>query len=76
MTQNTLRFNHGIAHYSTKDAVFRTLDKQPIAMQFHRFCGPSFELDGEECWIPDFESAEWFNLWKQFDGWMDAKGAR
>ena len=66
---------NGILHVSTTDAIFRTLDGKPIAMEFHHYCGPSFFLkDDTSDWIPEIDSDEWHNLWQQFYGWWDAKG--
>ena len=70
--QHSAFFNGGVVHYSTTDAVFRTLDGRPIAMEFHRFCGPMFnidKIDNDWAWLPEEDSEEWVNLWRQFDGW-------
>ena len=75
MPQYSAHFDNGIIHYSTKDAVFRTLDGRPVSMEFHRYCGPFFEVGGDDGWLPISDSHEWHNLWKQFDGWMAAKGS-
>ena len=73
--QHAIYHTNGVIHYSTTDAVFRTLDGKPIIMEFHRYCGPSFSLDGDDWnFMPDEDSKEWVSMWKQFDGWMNAKG--
>ena len=65
----------GIVHISTVDAIFRDLDRRPISMEFHPYLGPSFfKKNAESEWIPDYPSKEWDNLWRQFEGWWDAKG--
>lgn len=74
MPQHATFFSNGVIHYSTKDAVFRTINDKPVSMEFHRYCGPCFELDGDYGWLPEEGSKEWGNLWRQFDGWMNAKG--
>jgi len=71
--QHTVILNNAIVHCSTVDAVFRSLDGRPIAMEFHRFCGPSFAIDGEDfSYMPTEGSKEWDSLWSQFDGWLSA----
>lgn len=75
MTTHALHFGTGILHYSTVDAVFRTLDGRPVAMEFHRYLGPFFSLeDGDGGWLPDVGTPEWDHLWDQFNGWWRAKG--
>lgn len=76
MPQHYMRIPGGVVHYSTTDAVFRTLDGSPITMEFHHFCGPLFSMkDGDGGWLPDEKTPEWDNLWRQFDGWWKSKGA-
>jgi len=62
--------------YMTKDAVFRTLDNQPIVLEFHRYCGPMFTIDDNDPggFMPKEGTPEWDDLWRQFDGWWSAKG--
>ena len=72
-----MRMANGFVHYSTTDAIFRTIDGRPVVMEFHRFCGPMFSLeDNDGGWMPDEGSEEWDNLWPQFDGWWNAKGKK
>ena len=74
MPQHTEIFDGAIVHFSTTDAVFRTLNKKPIMMEFHRYLGPQFSLDGEDwSYMPDEDSLEWDNLWEQFAGWDKAR---
>lgn len=72
--QHAARFKGGIVHYSTTDAIFRTLDGRPIAMEFHAFCGPFFSLEENDGgWLPEEDTEEWENLWDQFYGWAKHK---
>lgn len=65
----------GRIHYSTIDAVFRSLEGKPIAMEFHHYCGPFFSIEMDDFnWLPEEDSPEWDHLWDQFQGWWDAKG--
>ena len=61
-----------IVHFSVFDAKFRHKGRT-VMMSFHSYCGPSFEYTDEEIFFPD-DSPEYSNLWKQFDGWWNAKG--
>ena len=70
-----MQIGNAFVHYSTIDAVFRTLDGKPISMDFHNYLGPFFSLyDGDGGWMPEEDTPEWDNLWRQFYGWWDAKG--
>ena len=67
--------NGGFLHYSTVDAIFRDVDKKPISMEFHNYCGPMFsKVEGDGGYMPKEDTLEWYNLWKQFEGWWNAKG--
>lgn len=72
--QHSIRIPNGIMHYSSVDAIFRKLSGEPIAMEFHHYCGPFFLTKDEEDWLPKEDSLEWVSLWKQFYGWWEAKG--
>lgn len=75
--QHTISLGNGILHYSTTDAVFKTLDGKGITMEFHHYCGPMFDTefgDGGFVYMPEEDSPEWNHLWKQFYGWWEAKG--
>jgi hypothetical protein len=63
---------------STDYAVFRTLSGEPIVMQFHKYLGPIFSLGHNytQSYMPEYNGEEWNHLWKQFGGWMDAKGGK
>jgi len=77
MPQHAMRFDGGIVHYGTNDAIFRSVEGRPIAMEFHRYCGPFFSLEENDGgYMPDQDTPEWTNLWNQFDGWWNAKGKR
>jgi len=75
--QHTARVLGAIVHYSTTDAVFRAIDGRPIAMEFHRYCGPFFSIEFDDWnYMPKEDSPEWDSLWNQFYGWWEAKGRR
>ncbi len=57
------------------DAVFLYQGKK-VLMSFHPYLGPSFDiLEGkDEVRFYPGEEPEYNVIWKQFDGWWDAKG--
>lgn len=72
--QHSMRIPNGILHYSSTDAIFRSLEGSPIAMEFHHYCGPAFFSKEEEAYYPEGDTPEGSFLWDQFDGWWKAKG--
>ena len=73
--QHTIVMQSGArVHYNSVDAIFRTLEGLPIALEFHYFCGPMFLDKEDEYWLPEENTLEWYNLWSQYEGWWKAKG--
>jgi hypothetical protein len=64
--------SYAIVHFSTFDAKFKHCGRT-VMMSFHHYCGPMFEYTDEEELFPD-DSAEYDDLWRQFNGWWEAKG--
>lgn len=65
----------GHISFQTIDATFRHNGKK-VNMYFHRYLGPSFYAveNGDE--IDIYPGEEAVDLWKQFDGWWNAKGRK
>lgn len=68
--QHTVNIDNGLLTYSSVDAIFRLPTKEPVAMEFHYFCGPMFMLKSDVEYYPEEDDP----IWEQFYGWFEAVG--
>lgn len=70
MSNYSVRIPNGIMTFSKHDAVFN-FQGEKVAMEFHRYCGPSFWINyGKE---DETELSDWYEypeLVTQFEGWL------